>query len=123
MKKIFIFTVTLGLASCAGLPKPNYPVPPGVQTSEYKGLYESCIKQQAERLDDGISPANIIGQSIANACTNEYIAYSMQRVSEDNQAVKNAFYSQLTYDRDLAAAAPAHYVLSRRDYLRTHKDP
>ena len=95
----------------------------GVSASEFNEMYDSCIKQQAELLDDGISPANIIGRSIADACTKEYIASAMQIVSADNQAVKNAFYRQLTYARDLAAAGPTHYVLSRRDYLRTHKNP
>ncbi len=119
MKKTLLIP-TLFLTACVQMPKPNYYTPSGVSTSEYNGLYETCIKQKAPLLDDGISSANVIGRSIADACNQEYIAYSMETVSGDNQAVKNAFYHRVTNDRELAAAAPTQYVLSRRDYLNKH---
>lgn len=120
MKKfalIFIFM----LSGCYDLPKPNYTKPTGVPASQYQALYERCIKQQAEVLDDGTSPADVIGSSIADACNTEYIAAMMQIVSADNQAVQNEFYRNISLDRGLAASGPTKYVLSRRNYLRTHR--
>lgn len=121
MRRLFICALTTFLSACYELPKPNYYTPAGVAPSEYKKLYEDCIKQKAPLLDDGVSDAKVIGSSIADACNKEYIAYSMQIVSEDNSAVKNAFYHNITNDRNLAAAAPTQYVLYRRTHLNKRK--
>ncbi len=117
-KSVLIFTLLL--VGCYDLPQPNYTKPTGVAPSQYQALYEGCIKRQAEVLDDGTSPADVIGNSIADACNQEYIAAMMQIVSADNQAVQNQFYRTLTLDRALAASGPTKYVLSRRAYLKAH---
>ena len=119
MKKIALI-LTVVLTGCYDLPEPNYYRPANVPTSQYQDVYKDCVKQQAEILDDGVSHANVVGEGIAYACNKEYIAYSMQRVASDNQAVQNEFYHRITVDRNLAAAGPTKYVLSRRNYLNTH---
>lgn len=119
MRKILL-VAALFLSACHEMPKPSYYTPPGVPASEYKAMYESCIKKNAAGLDDGVSPANVIGRSIADVCNKEYVAYTMQSVSGDNDAVRNAFYHRITNDREFAATGPTQYILSRRAYLNKH---
>lgn len=119
MKKLTCaFMLVLGGCS-PQITAPNYSAPTGDATV-LKANYETCIKKQTPLLDDGTSPANVIAAGVANACNSDYIAYSMSTVAADNDAVKRQFYQQLTYDRNLAIAAPMQYVLSRRQYLAAH---
>lgn len=111
LKAILLSTVIL--AGCVQSPKPNY-YKPAASAAEYENLYKSCVREQVKLLDDGISPANVVGLSVANSCNQEYIAFAMEEVSEDNQAVQRAFYSEITRNRNLAAEMPTKYVLAQR---------
>ena len=113
------FTMGAVLQACAYEPNVVVPV-----NEEKKALthqaYKRCMAEKAEVLDDGISPANVVGAGIATACYDLYVADAMVLVENDNAYVQNQFRSRLEQSM---ADGPTQYVLSRRNYLKTHPQP
>ena len=109
---IFIVTFVGGCAPQISSPAFQSKTPQ--QKIAIKDAYEKCVARNAVKLDDGYSPANVIGASVETACHAEFVANAMLIVEDDNDAVKRQFYHRLP---ELEGRAPTTYVLSRRAYL------
>ena len=79
--KPLTFLVAVLLTGCAT--QKSYLEAQPVASAEEKALAQNelirCVEAYAKKLDDGISPANLIAQSVASACRDPYaIVYRTQ---------------------------------------------
>lgn len=82
---------------------------------KFSEVYGQCLREKTPQLDDGISPADVIGDAVAHACRKEYMDLGMTFVDGDNQIVQDKFRQRLMYNGGERATV---YVLSRRNALK-----
>ena len=65
--------VTLLLTACATTSTPRDPPPSAEEVTAATNAAAACLKLWVEKLDDGISPANVVGYQVGEQCSREIL--------------------------------------------------
>lgn len=94
MKVIFFaFMLSVFIAGCANTP--DYLASQPLATAEEKDAAQKnlliCVEENAKKLDDGISPANLVAESVTSACRDPFALVYKTQMQGQHVDVRRGF--------------------------------
>lgn len=109
--------VVLALTACASAPAS---IPSEAEVSVKAASARECGQRAVNDLDDGVSSAQIVGQSVASACSKEFAAFATLSTIRSSAGDSKLAYMQLAGQglRNLMDQLGTQMVLRHRASVR-----
>ena len=97
MKKLVLLILIVFIASCAAPQQRPRPSQQGFDNAESSLM--RCYATNTERLDDGVSDASTIGNSLAMACGKEFNYQASLFIRNESEAAQRKYWARIAREK------------------------